>query len=70
MTLFIMALPFGSVTNGTFTLINTRNKYGAVTSTDLVNWKDISDKVSFPDGTRHGMILKITKDEFNKLIGQ
>ncbi len=48
----------------------TEHKYGAVTSTDLVNWADISDKISFPKGTRHGTIFTITKEEFGKLIGQ
>jgi len=45
----------------------TEHKYGAVTSTDLVNWTDISDKVSFPKGTRHGTVFTITKAEFEKL---
>jgi len=46
------------------------HSYGAVTSTDLKTWKDISDKISFPKGTRHGTVFKITTDEFNKLINQ
>lgn len=45
----------------------TEHKYGAVTSGDLINWTDISDKVSFPKGTRHGTIFTITKAEFRKL---
>jgi hypothetical protein len=48
----------------------TEHKYGAVTSTDLINWTDISDKVSFPKGTRHGTVFTITKDEFSKLTNQ
>ena len=40
------------------------HKYGAVSSTDLVNWTDISDKISFPKGTRHGTVFTITKEEF------
>jgi sucrose-6-phosphate hydrolase SacC (GH32 family) len=32
-------------------------KMGAVISKDLRSWKDISDKVSFPDGTKHGTIF-------------
>ena len=39
----------------------TERKYGAVTSTDLVNWKNISDKISFPEGTRHGTVFRISK---------
>ncbi|MEP7238308.1 MAG: glycoside hydrolase family 43 protein [Ferruginibacter sp.] len=48
----------------------TEHKYGAVTSTDLLNWTDISDKISFPKGTRHGTVFTITKAEFDKLLNQ
>ncbi|WP_319268646.1 glycoside hydrolase family 43 protein [uncultured Draconibacterium sp.] len=34
-------------------------KMGAVESTNLKDWKDISDKVSFPQGTRHGTVFKV-----------
>ncbi|HYM95496.1 MAG TPA: glycosyl hydrolase, partial [Chitinophagaceae bacterium] len=44
--------------------------YGAVTSTDMVHWKDISDKISFPKGTRHGTVFTISKEEFNKFFNQ
>jgi hypothetical protein len=33
-------------------------KYGMVRSKDLQNWEDISDLVSFPEGARHGTVLK------------
>lgn len=45
----------------------TSHKYGAVVSTDLVNWNDVSDKVSFPNGTRHGTAFVISRLEFEKL---
>jgi hypothetical protein len=45
----------------------TLHQYGAVSSTDLVNWKDISEKVHFPDGARHGTVFKISGEEFQKL---
>lgn len=48
----------------------TEKKYGAVASSDLVNWTDISDKVSFPKGTRHGTVLKISRKEFEKMLGR
>ena len=41
--------------------------YGAVQSTDLVNWTDISDKISMPKGIRHGTIFTVSKKEFEKL---
>ncbi|WP_317195461.1 glycoside hydrolase family 43 protein [Rufibacter psychrotolerans] len=40
---------------------------GAVQSEDLENWEDISDKISFPKGMRHGSIFTVTKAEFRKL---
>lgn len=46
----------------------TLHTYGAVSSTDLVNWKDISDKINFPEGTRHGTVFKISGKEFQNLV--
>jgi predicted GH43/DUF377 family glycosyl hydrolase len=46
----------------------TEHKYGAVTSTDLIHWTDISDKISFPKGTRHGTVFTITREEFGKFM--
>lgn len=43
------------------------HKYGAVESNDLVNWADVSDKVEFPKGIRHGTAFVVSKDEFEKL---
>lgn len=45
------------------------HKYGAVSSTDLIHWQDISNKVRFPSGTRHGTIFAVTQKEFDKLTG-
>lgn len=45
----------------------TEHKYGAVASTDLERWTDVSDKVHFPKGTRHGTVLRISKEELAKL---
>jgi hypothetical protein len=42
------------------------HKYGAVVSEDLIHWRDVSDKLSFPKGARHGTVIKISKKE---LIG-
>ncbi|MBB1284126.1 glycoside hydrolase family 43 protein [Flavisolibacter sp. BT320] len=47
----------------------TEKKYGAVASPDLVNWIDISGKVSFPKGARHGTVLKISGEELKKMQG-
>lgn len=40
---------------------------GAVASADLENWTEISSKVSFPEGARHGTIFTITESEFEHL---
>ena len=45
-----------------------KNKMGAVVSTDLVNWRDFSDKINFPKGTRHGTVLKVPKEFLDQLI--
>jgi hypothetical protein len=45
----------------------TQKKMGAVQSADLVKWEDISDKVQFPKGTRHGTVFAITRDQFDNL---
>jgi len=36
---------------------------GAVQSTDLENWTDISDTLSFPEGLRHGTVFKVTPQQ-------
>ncbi len=43
------------------------HKYGAIQSTDLKTWTDVSDKISLPKGIRHGSIFKIKGEEFEKL---
>lgn len=41
--------------------------YGAIQSTDLKNWTDITGEIGLPKGIRHGTILKITQAEYDKL---
>ncbi len=41
--------------------------YGAVQSTDFVNWKEVSDKIVLPKGIRHGSIFSVTATEFELL---
>lgn len=45
----------------------TNRQYGAVASSDLLNWKDISDRVSFPAGARHGTVFRISRAEFDNM---
>jgi predicted GH43/DUF377 family glycosyl hydrolase len=44
--------------------------YGAVTSTDLINWTDISAKIKMPKGIRHGTVFTVTRAEFQNLLTQ
>ncbi len=37
------------------------HKMGAVSSNDLILWRDISDTVSFPEGVRHGTAFKVSE---------
>jgi Glycosyl hydrolases family 43 len=46
----------------------TRHRYGAVQSTDLQHWKDISAKIEFPPGSRHGTVLAVSSDVIRPLL--
>src|SRR5665648_1168682 len=48
----------------------TEHKYGAVRSKNLKDWEDVSDKVTFPDGVRHGTAFKVSSELFKNLIQQ
>jgi GH43 family beta-xylosidase len=43
------------------------HKYGAVESSDLINWIDVSGKVSFPKGARHGTVIIIHRGLLQQL---
>jgi hypothetical protein len=44
----------------------TQKKYGAIKQTSK-GWEDISEQVSFPKGTRHGTIIKVSAEEIDRL---
>lgn len=44
----------------------TQKKYGAVKQTSK-GWEDISDQISFPEGTRHGTVIKVPSEVINQL---
>jgi predicted GH43/DUF377 family glycosyl hydrolase len=46
----------------------TESKMGAVSSSDFVNWTDITDQLSFPEGTRHGTIFTVKRLVLNNLL--
>ncbi|MCG9970005.1 family 43 glycosylhydrolase [Christiangramia crocea] len=45
----------------------TEKKYGAVRSSDLKTWEDVSKTISFPNGIRHGSILKVSEETLDRL---
>lgn len=46
----------------------TEKKMGAVKSKDLISWEDISEKISFPDGVRHGTVLEVNEKILEQLL--
>jgi sucrose-6-phosphate hydrolase SacC (GH32 family) len=48
----------------------TEKKYGAVKSKDLIHWEDISDKITFPVGVRHGTIFDVNEKTLNRLLNK
>ena len=46
----------------------TRHRYEGVRSKDLKNWESITDKLSFPKGTRHGTAFIVTDEVLAKLL--
>jgi hypothetical protein len=46
----------------------TEKRMGAVTSKDLNSWDDISEKIIFPDGVRHGTILEVNEKILEQLL--
>lgn len=42
-------------------------KYGAVRSKDMKSWEDVSDSISFPQGTRHGTAFTVSESVFENL---
>jgi beta-xylosidase len=44
------------------------HRYGAVRSRDLVTWEDISERVVFPPGTRHGTVLRVARELILRLL--
>jgi beta-galactosidase len=43
------------------------HRYGAVRSTNMKDWEDISEKIIFPKGVRHGTVIKVSGEVFEKL---
>ncbi len=41
--------------------------YGAVRSKNMKDWEDVSDRVTFPEGVRHGTAFKVSNKIFSQL---
>jgi beta-xylosidase len=48
----------------------TEKKMGAVISKDLINWEDISEKIIFPEGLRHGTVFEVNKEVLESLLNR
>lgn len=46
----------------------TKGHFGAAESADGIHWRDITDKVSFPKGARHGTAFPVTREIMDGLI--
>jgi len=44
------------------------HKMGALSSHELITWTDISGKVSFPEGVRHGTVFRVSGEVFRKMV--
>lgn len=45
----------------------TEGRYGAVRSKNMKEWEDVSELVSFPNGTRHGTAFKVSRKVLDNL---
>ncbi len=43
------------------------HQYGAIQSTDLKTWTDVSENIVLPKGIRHGSIFVVSREAFEKL---
>ena len=42
--------------------------YGALRSSDMINWTDVTSEMSFPDNTRHGTVFEVPDSVLDKLL--
>lgn len=44
-----------------------KGSFGAITSSNLIKWEDISEEIKLPNGIRHGTIFKVSKSVISKI---
>src|SRR5258707_11962513 len=55
--------------DGSFTSTSIENiAMGAVASVDWKRWEDISTQLQFPEGARHGTVLRVRRAVLNQLL--
>jgi hypothetical protein len=45
-----------------------QHRYGAVRSSDLEHWEDISDQIRHPQGMRHGTVIEVSREVLERLL--
>jgi hypothetical protein len=45
-----------------------KGAYGAMRSKDFQSWENLTDRLHFPEGTRHGSAFTVSKSVLNKLL--
>jgi GH43 family beta-xylosidase len=48
----------------------TESRFGAVASADLEHWEDISEKLTFPAGARHGTVFRVPEEVLETIVGK
>ena len=43
-------------------------RYEALRSKDLKNWEDVTSKISFPKGVKHGTAISVSKEILDGLM--
>ncbi|MBN1416877.1 MAG: glycoside hydrolase family 43 protein [Bacteroidales bacterium] len=44
------------------------HRYGAIRSKDMEHWEDVSDRITFPPGIRHGTAFRVSKKLYKSLL--
>lgn len=47
-----------------------RGRYGGMTSRDMIHWADRTDAMSFPEGHRHGTVIRVPPELAQRLLDE
>ena len=48
----------------------TRKRYEAMRTTDFIHWENVTDRISIPQGAKHGSIIKVDKAFVDNLLSE